>query len=79
MNLNDALDALLADRRTGDRTADLAEAAKEAMERRIRNTQHGGAVIAAMVEDGMSYREIERVTGIPSSTAQRWAVPPKRE
>ena len=27
---------------------------------------------------GMSYRELERETGIPIGTAHRWATPPKR-
>lgn len=79
MTLDDALDALLGPRRTGDLAADLAGAAREAMARRERNTEHGGAVIAAMVESGMSYRDIERETGIPRTTAQRWAVPPTKE
>jgi len=36
------------------------------------------AVIAALVEAGLSFREIKQVTGIPRTTAQRWAIPPKR-
>ena len=76
ITLEEALDALLADRRTGDLDRDLIEAAKEALDRRIKNTQHGGAVIAAMVERGMSYRDIEKATGTPKSTAARWSVPP---
>jgi hypothetical protein len=42
------------------------------------NTADGGAVIAALVEQGMSYREIERATGIPHVAAHRWAAPPTR-
>ena len=61
----------------GDRRADLIRAAQEAMRRRERNTIDGGAVIAALVEMGMSYRDIERATGIPHVTAHRWAAPPR--
>lgn len=78
MTVDEALDALLGDRRTGDQRTDLIAAAKEAMDRRERNSQHGGAVLAALIEAGLSYRDIERETGIPRSTAQRWAEPPKR-
>jgi hypothetical protein len=28
---------------------------------------------------GLSYRDIEHVTGLPQTTAQRWAVPPERK
>ena len=48
------------------------------MDRRERNSQHGGAVLAALVEQGLSWRQIEQATGIPRTTAQRWAEPPKR-
>ncbi|MGQ0777261.1 MAG: hypothetical protein ACT4NY_23080 [Pseudonocardiales bacterium] len=78
MTADEALDALLGEARTGDMRADLIAAAKEAMDRRERNTQHGGAVIAALVEIGLSYRVIEQTTGIPRATAQRWAIPPER-
>lgn len=78
MTADEALEALLGDRRTGDPTADLLEALREAMRRREQNTAHGGAVIAALVDAGLSYRDIEQATGIPRATAQRWAVPPKR-
>jgi uncharacterized protein YerC len=78
MGLDDALDSLLGSRGTGDRRTDLVAAAREAMARRERNTEDGGAVIAAMLEDGLSYRDIERLTGIPRTTAQRWAVPPPK-
>jgi hypothetical protein len=62
---------------TDDRRTDLIRAAQEAMRRRERNTIDGGAVIAALVEMGMSYRDIERATGIPHVTAHRWAAPPR--
>lgn len=78
MTADEALDALLGNQRTGDTTADLLAGLKEAMRRRERNTEHGGAVIAALIEQGMSYRDTEQATGIPHTTAQRWAVPPKR-
>jgi hypothetical protein len=79
VTVDEALDALLGERRTGDLRADLIAAAKEAMDRRERNTEHGGAVIAALHDDaGMSWREIEQATAIPRTTAQRWAEPPER-
>ena len=79
MTLDEALRSLLGDARTGDLQADLIAAAREAMNRRERNSADGGAVIAAMLEQlGLSYRDIERLTGIPRATAQRWAEPPKR-
>jgi hypothetical protein len=78
VTVDEALDALLGPQRTGDLRADLIAGAKEAMERRKRNTEHGGAVIAALREAGMSWRDIEAATGIPRTTAQRWAEPPER-
>jgi hypothetical protein len=77
MTAAEALDALLGDARTGDIRADLIEAAKEATRRRESNTEHGGAVIAALRETGMSWRDIETATGIARTTAQRWAEPPQ--
>ena len=68
-----ALASLLGGNRSGDTQADLIAAAQEAMRRRERNTIDGGIVIAALVELGMSYRDIERATGIPHVTAHRWA------
>ncbi len=76
MTVDEALEALLGDARTGDLQTDLIEGAREAMRRRKRNTEHGGAVIAAMHEAGLTWRAIEQATGIPRSTAQRWAEPP---
>jgi len=77
MTTEEALQALLGDARTGELRADLLAALAEAMRRRERNTAHGGAVIAALLEHGLSYREIEAATGVPRTTAQRWAVPPR--
>jgi len=34
-------------------------------------------VIAALIELGVSYRDIEREAGIPIATAHRWATPPR--
>jgi uncharacterized protein YerC len=76
VDLDEALESLLGPRRTGDREQDLLAAVKEAMERRERNTAHGGAVIAALVESGYTYREIEAATGLARATAHRWAAPP---
>lgn len=78
VTVDEALDALLGSARTGDPRADLVAAAMEAMDRRERNTAHGGAVIAALRDAGMSWRDIETATGIPRTTAQRWAEPPER-
>jgi hypothetical protein len=76
--LEEALMELLGVEQTGDRKADLIAAAREAMRRRERNSRDGGAVIAALVEEGMSWRDIERATGIPFVTARRWATPPEK-
>ncbi len=78
MTVDEALDALLGAARTGDMRADLIAAAKEAMRRRVLNSQHGGAVIDALHNQGLSWREIEQATEIPRTTAQRWAEPPQR-
>ena len=78
MTLDEALDSLLGSRRSGDLTADLIGAAREAMRRREQNSALGGEVIAALLERGHSYRDIERETGIPRATAQRWGRPPHR-
>ncbi len=78
MTVAEALDALLGSDRTGDMRADLIAGAREAMDRRERNSEHGGAVIAALRATGMSWRDVEVATGIPRTTAQRWAEPPDR-
>jgi hypothetical protein len=75
----EALEALLGDQRTGDLRIDLIEGLKEAMRRRARNAEHGGVVIAALVDMGLSYRDIEHVTELPRTAAQRWAIPPERK
>ena len=77
MTVDEALAELLGERRTGDVRADLIMGLHEAMRRRDRNTKVGGAVIAALRDEGLSYRDIENATGIPRTTAQRWAVPQK--
>lgn len=79
MSVEEALVNLLGERRTGDRSADLIAAAKESLRRREQNSMDGGAVIAALRDElGMSYRDIERTTGISYVTAHRWATPPQR-
>lgn len=79
MTVDEALDALLGEARTGDLRADLITAAQESMRRREINSQHGGAVLAALHDsEGLSWREIEDATDIPRTTAQRWAEPPPR-
>jgi uncharacterized protein YerC len=78
VTLDQALDSLLGSGRTGDLQADLLAALREALIRRERNSRDGGAVIAGLLDQGLSYRDIERLTGIPRATAQRWAEPPPR-
>jgi hypothetical protein len=73
----DALNELLPpDRQSGDRTRDLADAARIAMQRRVDNSRWGGAVIKALHRDLQSWRQLETLTGIPQATARRWAAPP---
>jgi DNA-directed RNA polymerase specialized sigma24 family protein len=57
----------------------LVAAAREAWRRRHVNTQAGAAVLAALVEKGLSYRQIADSTGIPAATAHRWARPPEQD
>lgn len=73
----EALDELLPpERQTGDRMRDLSDAARVAMQRRKDNSRQGGAVLAAL-NRRVSWRRIESMTGIPETTARRWATPPK--
>lgn len=75
-----ALDHLVPlERQTGDLVADLTAAAKEALRRREANTMDGGAVLGALHRDAGSWRRVGAITGIPFTTAQRWAVPPKKD
>lgn len=79
MDLDDALRDLLPGGRSGDLYTDLLAAAAEAWRRRQANTDAGAPVIAALVDPRLgasSYRQIERLIGIPRATAQRWATPP---
>ncbi len=78
MDVDEALTELLHDTRTGGRREDLTAAAVEAWRRRHVNTEAGAAVIAALTDLGMSYQQIEDVTGIPRTTAHRWARPPEQ-
>ena len=76
--LQEALAELLPDTPRGDLIDDLCLAARESMRRREVNSRNGGVVIAALRREGLSWREIERRTGISRTTAQRWAeLPPK--
>jgi DNA-directed RNA polymerase specialized sigma24 family protein len=80
VNLDEALSELLPeDKRTGDEQADLVAAAAEAWRRRHVNTEAGTAVIAALTDRGLSYRQIADLTGIPAATAHRWARPPEQD
>lgn len=85
MDLEDALAELLPQGQTGDRQADLIAAATEAWRRRHVNTDAGAAVIATLLEAGVTYRALQELTatadleGIPPSTAHRWARPPEED
>lgn len=73
MTIDEALDALLGTARTGDLRVDLIAGLQEAMRRREQNSAHGGAVIAALTESGLSYRDIENLPashGQPRSVGQ---------
>jgi hypothetical protein len=74
--LDEALVELLGDSRTGDLVADLLAAGRELRRRREDNTRFGRPVFAALREAGVEWREIEAATGIPKSSAQRWAEAP---
>jgi hypothetical protein len=78
VNVEDALNELLGEDRTDDLKRDLIRAARESMRRRKVNSLAGGAVIAALHHDeGLSFRDIEQLTGIPVATAHGWAAPPR--
>lgn len=65
------------DERTGEDFADLRAAAREAWKRRQQNTDLGGAVLAALYREAQSWRAVSALTGIPVTTARRWATPPE--
>ena len=79
MDIEEALQELLPQGPTGEEQADLIAAAVEAWRRRHVNTEAGAAVIAALADRGLSYRQIAELTGIPSATAHRWARPPEQD
>lgn len=79
MEVEDALRELLPSGQTGEERSDLIAAAVEAWRRRHVNTEAGAAVIAALSDLGLSYRQIADVTGIPAATAHRWARPPEQD
>lgn len=79
MNVDEALAELLPQGRTGQERDDLIAAAAEAWRRRHVNTEAGAAVIAALADQGLSYRQISDLTGIPPATAHRWARPPEQD
>lgn len=69
MTVEEAIEALLDRPRSTDETADLIEAVMASMRIRARNSQRGGAVLAALHQRVQSWREVERLTGIPRETA----------
>ena len=59
---------------------DLVTAIRASMRRRVENSRHGGLVISALHRNGMSWRAMERATGIPQSTLRSWIdAPPATE
>lgn len=76
MDLGEALAALLGSRRRRATDANLWAAAQETVDRRARNSEHGGAIFAELVARGVTYRDIERRLGISKSTVARWAASP---
>jgi hypothetical protein len=72
----EALDALLSlTERTSNEIEDVVAAARRSLERRRTNSIHRGAVMAALHDAGLSWRQIQQRTGIQKDTAQRWATP----
>lgn len=72
-----ALDSLLpAAERTGDLVSDLAEAGRRSMQRRRDNSRDGGAVVDALYAEVRSWRQVEKLTGIPMTSARRWSAAP---
>ncbi len=72
-----ALDELLpVPQQTGNLVEDLAAAARCSMQRRIDNSRSGSAVLGALYRELHSWRQVETATGIPYSSARRWAEPP---
>jgi len=80
MNIDDltpqersALDVLLPeDKRSGVLRADLAAALRASMRVRVENSRNGTAIIDAMRRDGVTWRDITALTGVPWATARRW-------
>lgn len=77
VTVDEAVDELLGELRTGDEDTDLVAAARVSMRIRERNSARGGAVLNALHQRVKSWREVERLTGIPRETARRWALPPE--
>jgi hypothetical protein len=80
VDLDEALSYLLGDGRTGDLPADLEAAAREAWDRRHRNTEAGAAVLGALLDPAQgkwTFRQLEARIGIPPGTAHRWARRPE--
>jgi hypothetical protein len=76
VTVDEAINELLARPRSDDETVGLIDAARASMRIRELNSQRGGAVLAALHQRVQSWREVERLTGIPHETARRWALPP---
>ena len=79
--INQAVDALRAGVARLDTTDEwtideLAEGVRATSDVREANTVAGGRLIAMLRERGVSWREIERLTGVAQSNARRWHEPP---
>lgn len=77
MDPRDACEELLGTMAGDPSMDDLVEAARKAMERRRTNTLVGGVVLQALHDEhGLTWRQIQELTGIDKQTAYRWAQPP---
>lgn len=72
-----ALDALLPrGDRSGDLITDLVAGVRASMAIRVANSHHGGTLLAALHDELDSWRQVSRLTGIPTMTCRSWAAPP---
>jgi hypothetical protein len=64
--------------RTGAPKQDAASAMRNSMKLRENNSGWGAAMVAYMRRIGMSWREMEDLTGIPQATLREWFKKPPR-
>lgn len=78
VTLDTALKALLHTPHQKEITVSLlGEALRESVRRRVENSAAGGAVIKALVANGMTYDEIDQRFGLAAGSAYRWILPPE--